>query len=261
MPPLPLNLDQISAARATLSEQRRTQRATSAELQRAKTELDALRRGGAMPRLIRRAEPPGVHVPIIALTASATAGEQERCLAAGMTGFLSKPVGVEALGRVLREQLSGAHATAPQQIAEVPVPPSLAPVEDTAARRAPSPTLDPTRLEELAEMGAAAFPLIQRAIDNFVGSIGESLDGIRAEVAAGDAAALRTLAHRLKGSAANLGARRVAEVALGLEHLGDSHCLDGAAELVDLLAAALAEAAVELADYRLEDRGLGRASA
>jgi len=56
MPPLPLNLDQISAARATLSEQRRTQRATSAELQRAKTELDALRRGGAMPRLIRRAE-------------------------------------------------------------------------------------------------------------------------------------------------------------------------------------------------------------
>jgi hypothetical protein len=55
MPPLPLNLDQISAARATLSEQRRTQRATSAELQRAKTELDALRRG-AMPRLIRRAE-------------------------------------------------------------------------------------------------------------------------------------------------------------------------------------------------------------
>jgi len=86
-------------------------------------------------------------------------------------------------------------------------------------------------------------------------------DWIRAELAAGDAAALRTLAHRLKGSAANLGARRVAEVALGLEHLGDSHCLDGAAELVDLLAAALAEAAVELADYRLEDRGLGRASA
>ena len=38
-------------------------------------------------------------------TASATEGERERCLDAGMTGFLSKPVEVEALGRVLREQL------------------------------------------------------------------------------------------------------------------------------------------------------------
>ena len=54
MPPLPLDLDQIRAARATLSEQRRTQRATSADLQRAKAELEALRRGGGQPRFIRQ---------------------------------------------------------------------------------------------------------------------------------------------------------------------------------------------------------------
>ena len=56
MPPLPLNLDQIQAARATLAGQRRTQRASSADLQRAKAELDALHRSGAQPRLIHRAE-------------------------------------------------------------------------------------------------------------------------------------------------------------------------------------------------------------
>ncbi|HVQ17365.1 MAG TPA: hypothetical protein VMS40_27365, partial [Vicinamibacterales bacterium] len=56
MPPLPLNLDQIRAARATLNQQRRTQRTASAELQREKAALDALRRSGAAPRLIQRQE-------------------------------------------------------------------------------------------------------------------------------------------------------------------------------------------------------------
>jgi hypothetical protein len=55
MPPLPLNLDQIRTARATLAEQRRAQRAASAEHQRAKADLDALRRGGADGRTTERA--------------------------------------------------------------------------------------------------------------------------------------------------------------------------------------------------------------
>jgi hypothetical protein len=56
MPPLSLNLDQIRAARANLAKQRSTQRAASAELQREKAALEALRRSGADERLIRRAE-------------------------------------------------------------------------------------------------------------------------------------------------------------------------------------------------------------
>jgi len=56
MPPLPLNLDQIRAARATLTKQRSTQRTASADLQREKAELDALRRSGAPARLVQRQE-------------------------------------------------------------------------------------------------------------------------------------------------------------------------------------------------------------
>src|SRR4051794_38762552 len=75
--------------------------------------------GFAATRLIRQAEAPGTRVPIIALTASATAGEEARCLAAGMDGFLSKPVGLEALGRVLDERLRAVPVTEP---ADEPTP-------------------------------------------------------------------------------------------------------------------------------------------
>lgn len=203
--------------------------------------------GFAATRLIRQAEPPGSRVPIIALTASAVAGERERCLAAGMTGFLVKPVGVDALGRVLREALGRPPATTagagPDAPANRPLPLSL-------EGRPAGPTLDPARLAELAEMGAGALPLIERAIENFVAAAGDHLEALRRALETGDTNVLRSAAHQLKGSAANLGAVRVAQLALGVEHRADAADLDGTALLLDELATELRSAAAALADYR-----------
>jgi len=207
--------------------------------------------GYAATRLIRQAEPTGARVPIIALTASATPGEQERCLAAGMTGFLAKPVGVEALGRVLREQLGG--ASRPADATQLrPAAIGRAPAADDPIGDPVTPTLDSARLDELAEMGAAALPLIQRAIDNFVDGIDEQVAALRGRLEAGDAHGLRGAAHRLKGSAANLGAVRVAAHALELEQLAEDENLDLAGDVLDDLTDALAEAAVALGGYRLD---------
>jgi CheY-like chemotaxis protein len=236
--------------------------------------------GYAATRLIRQAEPPGVRLPIIALTASATAGEQERCLAAGMTGFLSKPVTVEALGRVLHEQLAGGTAgetagqtaddpigDAPGDTVDAPAGPVIPDAQEISFQglrlreigsrtsgpegTRPTPTLDTSRLAELAEMGAAALPLVQRAIDNFVGSAGDRLRDLRDALASGEVAALRSAAHQLKGSAANLGALRVAELAFQVESRADSGEIDGVGDVLAELASALTEAGALLRDYEL----------
>ena len=59
-------------------------------------------------RAIRAREPDGERVPIIAMTASALEGEQERCLAAGMDDFLTKPVDPARLFRSLKKWTDGA---------------------------------------------------------------------------------------------------------------------------------------------------------
>ncbi len=193
--------------------------------------------GYAAARLIRSQEPEGRRVPIIAMTASAVEGERERCTEAGMDDFLTKPVDSARMGTVLSKHI--AHGT----------PTTAAPVSlvvgSTLAR-----ALDETRLDELTEMGGRAVALVNRAIDNFVHRMPTTLDEIEQALAAEDWQTFRSLVHRFRGSALNLGASTVGEIALELELLEDDELSPRGAQLLGQLQAASAEAVVALQDYQ-----------
>ena len=156
----------------------------------------------------------------------------------GWTTSSPSPWTATRLASVLRAH---AHHTGP-----VPV----APVAHDAAPAAPaSAVLDPGRIEELLDMGEGAEVLVHRAVDNFVSRVPETVSELQAAVDREDGDELRALAHRLKGSALNLGAARVAQVSLALEVSGREDCADASPLLIEL-ATALGEASAALESYR-----------
>ncbi len=140
--------------------------------------------------------------PIVAVTANAMAGEDERCRAAGMDGYLSKPVGLPRLRATLQRWLRGAGDDAP--------------------------AIDPAVLDPWLQGDEAAR---RDLLAKFSRSASESRHDIETAMAAGDLAALAAAAHRLKGSALAVGARALGDAAQTLERAakaGDrATCQDG----------------------------------
>ena len=168
-------------------------------------------------RRIRQREPDGSRVPIIAMTASALEGERERCVAAGMDDFLSKPVERAQLDAMLRRW----------SIGETP--------QATSSAEPVDGVLDHARTSMLATMKKDGVNFFERTATSFTARSGEQLTAIRDAVRDRDAAALTASAHHLKGSALTLGLPRVGEVAAQLEAVGDTGTTDGAEPLVDAL--------------------------
>ncbi|MDP6605211.1 MAG: response regulator [Dehalococcoidia bacterium] len=78
---------------------------------------------------IRRQEAPGIHTPIVALTANAMAGDRDGCLEAGMDDYLSKPLRVPDLQRVLERFLRLPASTVVPRTAAHPSPESAGPAQ------------------------------------------------------------------------------------------------------------------------------------
>ncbi|RYY93936.1 MAG: response regulator, partial [Comamonadaceae bacterium] len=145
--------------------------------------------------------------PIIALTADASIEDRERCVAAGMQGYLTKPLQIAELTRTLELFTAGAPAAVPSPPVAVSLPVAAATTE---------PALDPARLEEFREYDPE-LDTVREVVGLFLADLPQRVEQLGQAHAAADPKALATAAHALKGSAANVGAEQLAAWADAVE--------------------------------------------
>ena len=165
---------------------------------------------------IRRAEREnGRHVPIIAMTANAMEGDRERCVAAGMDDYLSKPFKPEALAAVLEKW--------------------IAPASPPAARDAAS--IDLARLKDFLGDDET---ILKELLDVYRESTHNLLDKLQGAIARREREAVHALAHEAKGASGNLGIDAMARIARELEQSASTADWEEIAALADTLRRAFA---------------------
>jgi len=171
-------------------------------------EMDGLAATGA----IRESEKnTGTHLPIFAMTAHAMKGDRERCLEAGMDGYISKPV-----------RLSEIEAALASLAAKPPAP--TKPVE------AP-----PWNKERALQRVEGDQDLLGDLCRIFLEESPKLLASLQVAVAANDPDSVHRAAHSLKGESGYLEAERVSETARQLEVMGREKDLSQAAVTLQVL--------------------------
>lgn len=170
--------------------------------------------GFALTAEIRRREGITRHTIIIAMTANALAGDREKCLAAGMDGYISKPVKSKALEGIF-EKFCG-----------------LSPTSSVSSIPTLTPTADDSAIADIACLAdAASSPeKLKHIITLYLRHTRERLDELKNAVKENSASDVYAIAHKCLGSSSTCGMTAIVPALSELQRMGKADDLNGAAE-------------------------------
>jgi two-component system, sensor histidine kinase and response regulator len=186
--------------------------------------------GYAATQELRVGEGRDRHTWIIAMTANSLEGDREKCLAAGMDDYLSKPIKPDALAAALCAYAKRRR----KPVVAKAVPPT-------------GGIVDPQILAGFREMGAdASGQLLDTLIETFLENTPQVIEAAREALARRGVAEIERAAHTLKGSSSNFGGERMGAACAELERAAHDGVLDGATEMINAIEAEFASVRVAL---------------
>ncbi len=187
--------------------------------------------------------PPCSHIPIVAMTANAMKGDREKCLAAGMDDYISKPIKQEELALLVSKWLMDKNGIVEVRGRETPgLPhredlkkPVTSESKDILIEKTQVNLAEPILLPQLVAdwRGAGGSAFVMKLVNQFVLDATTCVEEIQRAVEGQCAGDLREAAHGLKGMAANFGLGSLTKVSHQLETLGREQKLQESATLLE----------------------------